>query len=57
MRLSAIMLYTHFNDEGQSYNNYLDEQERLNRDKHIPRAALKRYKYFSFTYLYLSGDD
>ena len=57
MRLSSIMLYTHFNDEDRSYKNDLDKQERLSRDNHIPYVALKIYKYSSFKYLYLSGDD
>ena len=56
MRLPAIMLYARFNDEGRSYKNKLDEQERLNRDKCIPCIALKRYKYSSFKYVYLNGD-
>ena len=30
MRLPAIMVYAHFNDEGRSYKTDLDEQERLN---------------------------
>ena len=57
MRLLAIMLYVHFSDEDQSYNNDFDEQKKLNHGKCISRISLKRYKYSSFTYLYLSGDD
>ena len=55
MRLPAIILHDHFNDESQSYKTDLDEKERLNRDKHIPRIALNIYKYSSYKYLYLSG--
>ena len=57
MRLPAIMLYAQFNDEDQSYKNDLDEQERLNRNKRIHRVTLKIYKYSSFKYVYLSGDN
>ena len=42
MRVPAIILYAHFNDECKSYKNDLDEQERLNCDKRIPCVALKR---------------
>ena len=57
MRLTAIMLYDHFNEKGRSYKTDLDKQERLNCDKCIPRIVLKKYKYSSFKYVYLSGDD
>ena len=58
MRLSRFMLMAAMTDSDRgSYKSQLDSDEKLNRDKRIPRAALTRYKYSSFKYLYLSGND
>ena len=58
MRLSRFMLMAAMTDSDRgSYKSQLDIDEKLNRDKRIPRAALTRYKYSSFKYLYLSGND
>ena len=35
----------------------LDGEDRVRRDRRIPRAALQRYKSSSFEYLYLSRND
>ena len=41
MRLPTIMSYPHLKEQGQSHKNDLDEQERLNHDRHTSRIAIK----------------
>ena len=49
MRLSRFILMAVMSDSDQgSYKSQLDSDEKPNRDKRIPRAALTRYKYCFF---------
>ena len=40
-----------------SHWQLLDDEDKRRRDRRIPRAALRPFKYSSFKYLYSSGND
>ena len=57
MRLPTMMMYYKLMLSSPSYKQLLDDNNRVWRDRHIPRPALKIYRYSLFNYLYLSGND
>ena len=40
-----------------SYRQLLDDEEKCRRDRRIPRCALRKFKYSSFKYLFVSGNN
>ena len=56
MKLSRVAVCLEMMDS-TPYKRYLDEEERLMRDKRYPRSALRTYKYSSFQRLYESKND
>ena len=56
---SAPLLYFYLQslEEETSFKKLLNAEERRNRDRRIPRIALRRYKDSAFHYLYDSGND
>ena len=57
---SAPLLYFYLQcfNEKNAFNRYmLTAEEKRNRDRRIPRIALRRYKDSAFHYLYDSGND
>jgi hypothetical protein len=57
MLLSTIILYYQFIENEIPYKEWLTLEERQRRDRRVPRCALRPYKYSSFQYLYISGDQ
>ena len=58
MKLSfSLFFYAYFDAFPLKYKDLLNAQEKKRRDRHIPRAAIKPYKYSSFCHLFLSGND
>ena len=58
MILSAFILYHKWMlDNPSTFKQLLDDEDKRRRDRRYPRAALQVYKYSSFQYLYLSGNN
>ena len=58
MRLSSSYLIWYGNWlQSVHYKHLLDENDRRNRDRRIPRIALKKYFHSAFRHLYLSGNE
>ena len=57
MRLPYVFLYCKMIESKSTYKDSLDHEDRLQRDRHIPHPALKEFKYSSFRYLYISGNN
>ena len=60
MKTSTFLLYeAMLNDEKTEtkYRYLLSDKDKIRRDRRIPRAALRKFNYSSFNYLYKSGND
>ena len=60
MKTSTFLLYEAMLDDEKKVTNYKDllsDKDRIRRDRRIPRAALLKFDYSSFNYLYKSGND
>ena len=52
-----MLMYYQMMLEHPSYKQLLEDEEKVRRDRRIPRAALTVFRYSSITYLYNSGND
>ena len=57
MKVSHKLLLIAASGNSQSYKMWLSAEERRLRDQRIPRCALQPWRFSSFRYLYLSGND
>ena len=57
MRLPSFLLYCKLIEPHSTFRDNLEYEDRVRRDRRIPRLALKQFKYSTFKYLYISENS
>ena len=52
-----MWMYYEMMMEHPSYKQLIEDQERVRRDRRVPRATITIFQYSSFKYLYFIGND